>query len=166
MLSRSVPCNHSDQREHLIIELKAPKVKINQDEIVQIESYAFAVAQDERFRNLKTRWEFWVLSNDYGNYAIYRLKQNNYSNGIIYQSEPNSGIGITIRVKAWSELIQECKHRLNFIKEQLNFNIDKNTGLEYLREKYSKYLQEVHIADADDNEESDEEAATEKELVS
>jgi len=54
MLTRSIGKNHADEREHLIVELKAPKVKIGQKEITQIESYAFAVAEDERFKHLNT----------------------------------------------------------------------------------------------------------------
>lgn len=145
MLSKSVPCNHSNEREHLIIELKAPKVKIGQKEISQIESYAFAVADDERFRNLSTRWEFWVISNDYDKFSQMKLKQENYSDGIIYKANTSAMPDITIRIKSWSELIQECKHRLEFIKQQLNYNIDKGAGLEYLREKYAKYTQGVLI---------------------
>jgi hypothetical protein len=38
-------------REHLIVELKAPKVKVGADEITQIEKYAYTVAEDERFRS-------------------------------------------------------------------------------------------------------------------
>jgi hypothetical protein len=146
MLSKSVPCNHANEREHLIIELKAPRVSIGQKEIGQINSYAIAVADDERFRSLNTRWEFWVISNDYDKYAKMQLTQQNYADGVIFKTDPNAGINITIRIKTWSELLQECKHRLQFIKQQLNYNIDRNAGLDYLKKKYAKYTQDVLVA--------------------
>ena len=48
-ISRAVPRNHPDEREHLMVELKRPSVKIGQDEISQIEEYAFTIAEDQRF---------------------------------------------------------------------------------------------------------------------
>jgi hypothetical protein len=51
MLSRMVPQNHSDEREHLVVELKRPSVKVGADEITQVKKYAFTVADDERFRH-------------------------------------------------------------------------------------------------------------------
>jgi DNA gyrase/topoisomerase IV subunit A len=138
MLTRSIGKNHSNEREHLVVELKAPKVKIGQDEINQIESYAFAVAEDERFKHLKTKWNFWIISNDLDAYAKRRLKQDNKGKGIIYDAD-----GITIWVKTWGELIQECKHRLEFIREKLDINIDNSDGLKYLQESYSEYTKDV-----------------------
>ena len=44
MLSRVVPQPKSEEREHLVIELKRPAKKIDSDVASQIESYAFAVA--------------------------------------------------------------------------------------------------------------------------
>lgn len=52
------------KREHLIVELKAPTVKIGMQETGQVKSNAFAVHKDERFRGVPTRWNFWVVSND------------------------------------------------------------------------------------------------------
>ena len=69
MLSRSGPQNHADEREHLVVELKRPTVKVGADEITQAEKYAYTVAEDERFRHLHTKWSFWVISNDLDAFA-------------------------------------------------------------------------------------------------
>lgn len=140
MLTRSIPCGHANEREHLIVELKAPKVNIGQKEINQIESYAFAVAKDERFRQLKTRWHFWIISNDFEEYTKQRLKPDSSGKGILYSAD-----GITIWVKAWAEVIQECKHRLDFVSKQLNLSLDTASGLDYLQERYSDYTKGVII---------------------
>jgi len=154
MLSRSIPRNHSNELEHLVVELKAPKVVIGESEIQQIKSYAFAVATDERFRSLDTRWHFWIISNDFDDYAELELDQSNYQDGVIYKA--NKKINLTIWVKTWSQLIQEAKHRLEFIKEKLNYNIDKTESLNYLKETYSKFtkgLLEVDGVETSDNKE-------------
>lgn len=141
MLSSSIAKNHKDEREHLIIELKAPKVKIGEKEINQIQKYAFAVASDERFKNVNTKWDFWILSNDISDYADMMRNQDNYKRGIIYKSGIKSGVDITIFVKTWSEIFQECKFRHEFIQSQLNINIDSDASTVYLTKKYKEYTQ-------------------------
>lgn len=133
MLTRNIARNHPTEREHLVVELKAPKVKIGQKEINQIESYAFAVADDERFNTIDTNWHFWIISNELDSYAKHRLSSDQLDRGILHSAN-----GITIWVKTWGELINECKHRLEFIRQQLNINIDSSDGLEFLRKNYTE----------------------------
>lgn len=140
MLSRSIPQSRSESKEHLVIELKAPKVVIGQDELNQIKSYAFAVAKDERFIGLNTRWEFWILSNKYDDYVEMELNQVGYSDGVFYRSKNLTNMNITIKVKTWSQIISECNHRYSFIQDQLSISINKEQGLEYLIKKYAEYL--------------------------
>lgn len=142
MLTRSIGKNHSDEREHLVVELKAPKVNIGEDEISQIKSYAFASIADERFKHLKTKWNFWVISNDLKPFAEMELKQDKTGKGIIYEID-----NLTIYVKTWGELIQECKHRLEFVRDQLDINIDKTDGLKYLQESYYEYTKDVVLTE-------------------
>lgn len=140
MLSQRMPTNHSDQLEHLVVELKAPKVKIGMDELNQIESYAFAVAEDERFHDLDTRWNFVIISNELTNYTKRKLKNDKTDSGILYNAD-----NITITVKTWSQIIQECKHRLNFMRKELNLNISATEGLKYIKENYSKYTEGLEM---------------------
>lgn len=46
MLSRALRRHRADELEHLVVELKAPKVKIGKKEITQVEEYAISVAKD------------------------------------------------------------------------------------------------------------------------
>ena len=137
MLSRSVPQNHADEREHLIVELKRPSVSIGADEITQVQKYAFTVANDERFRHLKTRWSFWVLSNDLDAYARIQTRQKGKARGQVFQSEDGS---IEVWVKTWAEILTECKARMKFVQDKLQANVDRDSSLSYLKETYDKYL--------------------------
>jgi hypothetical protein len=56
MLSRAIPQPRPDSREHLIVELKRPSVVIGRAEVDQVESYAYAVKNDPRFKHMNTRW--------------------------------------------------------------------------------------------------------------
>ncbi len=51
-------------REHLIVELKAPKVRIGQKEVGQIKEYAEAVVGDPQFASSNVSWDFWVVSTE------------------------------------------------------------------------------------------------------
>jgi hypothetical protein len=139
MLSKSVPTNHSDELEYLVVELKAPKVKIGMTELTQISKYAFAVSADERFRGLKSRWEFWIISSDLDEDAKLMSSQQNYPKGTYYQRNADN-VMITIKIKTWSEVIAENNYRYNFVKNQLNLSINNTDGLLFLQEKYSNYL--------------------------
>lgn len=138
MLTRSIGKNYPDEREHIIIELKAPKVNIGQSEIEQVKSYAYAVAEDSRFNGLKTKWNFWVISNELTTYALRELKQKNLPEGAIYQAEE-----MTIWIKTWSQLIQENKHRLGFLQNQLNISYAVFCLKKKKKQKYAEYTEGV-----------------------
>jgi hypothetical protein len=146
MLSRSVPQNRSDEREHLVVELKRPSVRVGADEITQVEKYAYTIADDERFRHLRTRWSFWVISNDLDGFARVRTRQKDKPRGLITQTDDGK---IEVWVKTWSEIIAECKARLRFVQEHLQTNVSKEASLKYLKETYDKYLTGIEIEDDD-----------------
>jgi hypothetical protein len=137
MLSRAVPQNHADEREHLVVELKRPTVKIGADEITQTEKYAYTVADDERFRHLTTRWSFWVISSDLDAFARTKMRQKDKPRGLISETE---GGAIKVWVKTWSEILTEGKARMRFVQEHLHANVDTDKSLTYLKETYEKYL--------------------------
>lgn len=152
MISRSVPQNRADEFEHLVVELKRPSVKIGAEELVQIEKYAYTIADDERFRHQKTRWSFWVISNDLDSFAMKRTREKEKPRGRIYQSEDGM---IEIWVKVWSEIIGECKSRLQFVQQHLKANVEKENALKYLKATYEKYLTGIEMPGDEDAEEAE-----------
>jgi PAS domain-containing protein len=137
MLSRIVPQPRADEREHLVIELKRPSVKIDPEVTAQIKSYAFAVAEDERFKDTKTRWIFWVVSNEITDAARREARQKNRPEGILFEDEENR---ITVWVRTWGQIIESSRGRLEFFKKKLEYSADQDSGLEYLRKTHDKYL--------------------------
>jgi hypothetical protein len=140
MLSRRIPQPRAEEREHLVIELKRPTVEIDGTAMLQIQSYALAVADDERFRDTKTRWVFWAVSNKVQDSVRKTARQRNRPDGLFYEDEEQR---ITIWVKTWGQLIQECKARLEFFQKQLNYAADSESALAYLRVAHEKYLPKV-----------------------
>lgn len=137
MLSRSLSSSRAGETEHLIVELKRPKIEVTSKEADQIIEYAFAVAEDERFRDTETRWVFWLVANEINNTVRRRAKQRNKPEGLLHDDETQR---VFIWVKSWSQIIEDCKKRLEFFQEQLNYSADRNSAVAYLRETHAKYL--------------------------
>jgi Histidine kinase-, DNA gyrase B-, and HSP90-like ATPase len=132
MLSRALRRHRANELDHLVVELKAPKVKLGKKEITQVEEYAISVANDERFRTAGgVTWTFWALPDEIDHYGEFRMKQ-----GGIVQQKGN----ITIGIKTWAQIIQENKARLQFFQEKLEHQVDQGTALSYLQEKYEAFL--------------------------
>ncbi|WP_421896339.1 ATP-binding protein [Marinoscillum sp.] len=148
MLSRRLSTFKSNEINHLIVELKAPKVPIGAAECTQIESYAFAVSKDERFRGVKSEWDFWVISDDMDDYAKEKVKQKDRPEGILYQSDRTANPNVTIWIKTWSQIIHENKSRLKFIQDQLEYQADKGEALKGLKEKYASLLEGTKVEDS------------------
>ncbi len=131
--------------EHLVVELKAPKVAIRQKELTQVENYAQAVAADSRFDKATTRWVFWALSREVDeNYC--RLRQIKHApEGVVVESG-----NIVISVQTWASLFKENHARLKFFRDALDLRITREGALEHLRTTYGKYLQGVLTAPAEE----------------
>jgi hypothetical protein len=145
MFSRNIQLAGSQDREHLVVELKRPDVKIDADVAAQIESYAFAVADDERFRAVPAKWVFWAVSSDIDKVVARKVSQRDRARGILFQDEEQR---ITIWVKTWSQIINDCKARLRFFAEKLNYAPDRDSSLAHLKTTYHKYLADLFAAEA------------------
>lgn len=138
MLSRLVAS--PNKLEHLVVELKRPKVKIGQDQTNQIENYALAVAKDDRFRSFNVKWNFFLISNELEEVTKEKVNQPNRPKGLLFESHKKE---IYVWVKEWGEVIQECQERLKFFQEKLDYNATMNGGREYLNKTHEKYLPDI-----------------------
>lgn len=142
MLSRAIRRHRSDDFEYLVIELKAPKVKLNASHVVQIEEYAAAVDSDDRFKRVPgVRWHFWLVSDDYDDYIARRIAGGPDPQRRLINKTDRIAIGI----KTWGELLEENNARLQFIQEQLQHNATDEQALAHLRERHRQFLEGVVI---------------------
>jgi hypothetical protein len=124
----------SSGREHLIVELKAPKVRIGQAEVAQIKSYAQAVVSDPQFRDAGVTWDFWVVSTEMDDIVRRDARAPTLPPGCIAEWEG----GVRIWARTWSEVIDDCEERLHFYRDRLN--------QDPVTEQAMAYLQRVHGA--------------------
>ncbi len=150
MFSAASKRHRGDEVENLVVELKAPKVVIGSEEIVQITKYKMAVEGDDRFNRVKNaRWHFIVISNDYDEYTAAQIASVDPDRRLIAR-----GVNSTVTVKTWGEKIEENRARLQFFKDHLEHSVDEVESLRYLHEKHSELLKGV-VDDSDFGDKTD-----------
>ncbi len=147
MFSRVTRRHRANDIEHMVVELKAPRVKIGSDAITQAKKYSIAVTNDERFSTVKgVRWHFWLISNDYDDYTRSEMENGPDPDRRLISRGPNMTVGI----KTWGELIEENRARLQFFQEQLQHTADESAAIHHLRERHSQFLEGVFVEDEAD----------------
>ena len=139
------------EHDYLVVELKRPSKKIDDEVITQIKKYAQAVARDNRFAGVPARWKFVAISTTMNDYAKQDANQPNRPSGLVWESPDNK---ISVWVREWAEVINTARARLEFMRNQLNYQADRESAIEYLNKTHSKYIPEsVKDTDeeADDN---------------
>jgi len=144
MFSRVTRRHRANDMEHMIVELKAPSVKIGADAITQAKRYAIAVTEDERFHTVSgIRWHIWLVSNDYDLYARREIEGGpDRERRLIYRTD-----NVSVGIKTWGELIEENRARLQFFQENLQHTADSSAALRHLQERHSKLLEGVVVED-------------------
>ena len=129
--------HQEDELEHLIIELKRPKVAIDRKVMEQVDRYAQAVAADERFHQAKVRWRFLAISNEMTEDIRRKAKQKDRPRGLV---ENYDDLNVQIWAKTWAEIIEECRSRMRFYQSKLEFKPDRESALAFLRSLSPEYL--------------------------
>lgn len=130
MLSQRIPLPTDEKRKHLVIELKRPAQPVNEEVLLQINRYAQAVAQDDRFKHSDVEWDFVAISNTLSDGVTLTATQRDRPLGLAYEY---SNPAIRVWVKTWGQVIQEAEGRLTFYRRRLDYQANEAQALEYLR---------------------------------
>jgi hypothetical protein len=142
MLSRVQRRHRANEVEHLVIELKAPKVALTSRELTQIKDYALSVSRDKRYHRVEgVRWHFILISDSYDDFVEAEIN----SGPDKLRRLVNRGDNFTIAVKTWGEIFDENHARLQFIKEALEHEVDDGKALAFLQERHRKFLEGVIV---------------------
>lgn len=114
MLSKAT--HFADRRQHLVVELKRPAVKLTQTELGQIANYAVAVSRDDRFKSPDVSWEFWLIG-DTMDEVVEELVNRKDSPAGLY----TEGGSYRIWVRLWAEVLEENRQRLHFYRDHLAY---------------------------------------------
>jgi hypothetical protein len=116
----------------LVVELKRPSKTIDMTDVVQLQTYADAIVNDQRFAHPNTTWDFWIIGN--------KLSRTVSAPANASQSAVITADNYRIIAKTWAELLGDARHRLKFVQKALEFSTSGEHGLAYVREHYSEYL--------------------------
>jgi len=121
---------------HLIVELKAPRVKIGRKEIAQVKDYALVISESPQFDKHSTQWEFMVVSSDIQEKAEWELTESkDHRPGCDLDRED-----CRIFVRRWGELVDERKAELDFATSLLQQRTENLEELDYFRRKFGDLL--------------------------
>ena len=134
VLGRRLQTN-ADSFEQLVVELKRPKHKLDDDDVSQLRAYASAIVNDESFAQPNVKWDFWLVGNETTRTVDEQRRQPHLPYGVVQDTGT-----YRIVVKQWSELISDTEHRLKFVQNLLEYETSHDSGLAYMREKYPQYL--------------------------
>ncbi len=140
MFSRVMRRHRANDMENLVVEIKAPKVKLNSEHISQIEKYAFAINDDDRFSGIEgVKWHFWLISDSYDDHVKRRIEGGPDSKRRLIIKDNRYEIGI----KTWGEIIEENRSRLQFLKENLEHNASEEQVSSFLQANYASFVEGV-----------------------
>ncbi|WP_088312762.1 ATP-binding protein [Kineosporia sp. R_H_3] len=134
VLGRRLQTN-ADSFEQLVVELKRPKHKLDDDDVSQLRAYASAIVNDDSFAQPNVKWDFWLVGNETTRTVDEQRRQRNLPFGVVQETDT-----YRLVVKQWSELISDAQHRLKFVQNSLDYETSHDSGLAYLRERYPQYL--------------------------
>lgn len=133
MLCQVIRPPEPEAREHLVIELKRPSVRIDGEALLQVKSYANALIRDDRFRDTKTQWHFWALSTDMSD----DVRAEDFPQNL---KDSRGDVRGKVYVKTWGEIIQTAEARLRFYQEALEYRADLDSARDLLRKQHGQYL--------------------------
>lgn len=130
----------SERREVLIVELKAPKVKISNKEIEQVMKYASEIEEKSKFSN-KIKYKILLVSSDFTRRVEKELKgrQKDHKGDNPYFFYKNEDENIEVSVIRWSELFENTKRKLSYLS-----NVLKTKDID-IEEKTKKDFSEIEV---------------------
>lgn len=132
--------------DYLIVELKRPSKKIDDEVLTQIKKYARAVATDERFQGVPARWTFVAISNELDDFAKGEANQRDWPKGKV---SDDAKLNITVWVRTWAEVINDARARLRFVNKQLAYEADRDSAKTYLKKTHAKFIPNPNETDQD-----------------
>ena len=120
-------------REVLVVELKAPKVKISPKELEQVRKYAREIEKSPSTpQNVK--FKILLVSSEINSDAVSQIQPKEDNPYFLFENKDKT---IEIRVMKWADIIENLKRKLNYMSMQLKIkDVD-------IQEKASKDFAEI-----------------------
>lgn len=125
-----VPKHH-----HLIVEIKAPKVKVGNKETRQIRKYADIIRKSAEFDKFSTRWDLFLISSDISEEIEDDRNQKDKIPGCLWE-----WTDMTVWTFKWSEIIARSKEEMQLVRDNLKIKSEQLSISNYLKENFPDIL--------------------------
>jgi hypothetical protein len=130
--------------EHLLVEIKAPNVKVGTKEVAQIRRYAEVIRKSPQFDQDRVRWHLYVVSSDIADQVDEDRHQKDRESGILFLW-PN----MTVWAFRWSEIARRSTDELNLVSKHLERKSSELSVSKFLQESFPDVLQSLSERIAD-----------------
>lgn len=138
-LHLAVADNQHDRTRHLVVELKAPHVRIGRDELDQVEDYANVILDNAAFDTGRSSWDFILVGVNVAEVARRRIMSDR-EDGLFWENSEPGRPHVRAFVRAWGDIIAENKQRLDFLARGLDLDPSVEDGLRHLQSTYGDML--------------------------
>jgi len=109
----------NEDREVMVVELKAPRCAIGRKELQQIDEYAFTVESYPGLPKENTQYKLLLISSKLTAYTKSKMRsaRERYHQPFLYDRKPDKNI--EVYVMEWSELIELNKRKLGYLSAKL-----------------------------------------------
>ncbi len=131
----------NEEREIMIVELKAPRCSISQKELNQIDRYAFTIEEHSGLPSEKVRYKLLLISSRLTKFAKSQLDSRRATTPdqpFLYDKK--TAKKIEVYVMEWSELIELNKRKLGYLSSKLR--VKDKTVTQKFEEEYSELINE------------------------
>ncbi len=123
------------KHHHLLVELKAPKVKLGRTEVEQIRRYAETILESHEFDTTSTRWDIFLVSSRCGKEIERDRNQKEKPHGVLFEWD-----NMTLWALEWSELITNARSEMQLVRQHLKQKSEELTLTDYLKENFPEVL--------------------------
>lgn len=107
------------RRQHLVVELKRPSVKLRKTELDQLENYVTTVVGDPQFNDGSVDWTFLLVGRECDEYVDRKRTSVDRPSGVVDRQRLDNGATYQVIVRPWAEILREADSRLEFLSNHL-----------------------------------------------
>lgn len=107
------------RRQHLVVELKRPSRTISKSDLDQVENYFGTVINSPMFDDGRIDWTFILVGRKFDDTVNRRRSAADREHGLVDTHKLTNGATYQLWVRSWSEVIEDARSRLAFVKEHL-----------------------------------------------
>jgi hypothetical protein len=127
-----------DRVRHLIVELKAPGLKIARTELDQVEDYGNAILKNPHFRSATAQWDIILVGTELDDVTKNRIHAEEAELGRFWAPPTIDGAPqVKCYVRRWRDILDENRRRLNFLTSAMQHDPSLREGLAYVRRRYA-----------------------------